>query len=665
MLNATKKAGNLAVSIKAKLVITVCVVLAVSIGFVAFFNLRGSNEALTKKTAENMLANAEAAAEGIGKEVAAMKAVVEVISADDRLRSGDAKVVVARLAEIRKAMPQIENLLLVEPGGAYIDAGGKTGSVASREYYKEILQTKKTVVSGDPVISQFSGKLVAVVITPVKGGQGYLAAGMQIDGITDYVLHRKIGDKGYTYAFGKSGIIFIHPDKKVAMKLNLLGGEASPDLAAMAKTAIGGEKSVREYEFDGTMRYAGCAPVPGTSWGVGTALLRTEALAVTKEMERQALLIAMIAMVLSGLIIYFIATKLINPVIRLVGAADRMADGDLTQNVSVAANDEVGRLSAAFNAMGANLRDLVRQIQKNAEQVAAASEELTATSDQSALAANQIAESIAGVAASAGQQSAAADDTAAVVEEMSASIQAVAVNAHQVAAQSAQAADKAKSGDLAVAKAVAQMDEIEETVNNSAGVVTQLGERSKEIGQIVDTIAGIAGQTNLLALNAAIEAARAGEQGRGFAVVAEEVRKLAEQSQEAAKQIAVLIGEIRNETDRAVTAMNDGTREVKSGAEAVKTAGAAFREIADLVSVVSEQVREISAAIQQMAAGSQQIVGSVKRMDELGKQSAGEAQGVSAAAEEQLAAMEEIASSSQSLAKLAQDLQSAVARFRI
>lgn len=225
--------------------------------------------------------------------------------------------------------------------------------------------------------------------------------------------------------------------------------------------------------------------------------------------------------------------------------------------------------------------------------------------------------------------------------------------------------DRANDGGQTIELAIAQMGKIETTVNSSAQVVSKLGERSKEIGQIVATISGIAGQTNLLALNAAIEAARAGEQARGFTVVAEEVRKLAEQSQEATKKIAVLIGEIQGDTDNAVVAMNNGTREVKSGADVVDSAGIAFREIVNLVSEVSSQVREISAAMQQMAAGSQQIISSVNKIDELGKKSIGETQNVSAAAEEQLVAMEEIASSSQVLAKLADELQTSVAGFQV
>ncbi|MDR3560835.1 MAG: methyl-accepting chemotaxis protein [Negativicutes bacterium] len=378
-----------------------------------------------------------------------------------------------------------------------------------------------------------------------------------------------------------------------------------------------------------------------------------------------AIIAALLAAILSLVIAFFAARSISRPVNQLVAVAQQVAKGDLTAHVKVDSRDEIGDLATAFNTMTAQLKTLIRHITTNAEQVAASSEELTASSEQAAQATNQIALSITDVAAGADEQMAAATETSAVVEQMSAGIQQMAANANQVAAQSAQAADKAKDGGKTVEKAVTQMAHIEETVNTSAKVVAKLGERSKEIGQIVDTISGIAGQTNLLALNAAIEAARAGEQGRGFAVVAEEVRKLAEQSQEAAKKIAELIGEIQGDTDEAVVAMNDGTREVKTGAEVVNAAGLAFQEIAELVTQVSGQVKEISAATQQIATGSQQIVGAVHKINQHSKTSAGEAQSVSAATEEQLASMEEIATSSEALAGLAQDLQAAVAKFRV
>lgn len=378
------------------------------------------------------------------------------------------------------------------------------------------------------------------------------------------------------------------------------------------------------------------------------------------------IVIIVIAFVIMGLTGWLINKMIANPLQLMVAVCGELAAGDFRDKPrKVSRKDEIGQVADALANMRSSLRSVLKRVNESTEQVAASSEELTASSEQSAQAASQVATSINDVANGSNEQLVAANEASAVVEQMSASIQQVAANTNLVAEQSAKAADKAKEGGQSVEKAVKQMGQVEETVNTSAQVVAKLGERSKEIGQIVDTISGIAGQTNLLALNAAIEAARAGEQGRGFAVVAEEVRKLAEQSQEAAGKIADMIGEIQGDTDKAVVAMNAGTSEVKTGAEVVNVAGIAFQEIVEMVTQVSGQVREISAAIQQMAGGSQQIVGAVKKIDGLSKASSAEAQSVSAATEEQLASMEEIASSSQTLAKLAQNLQAEVAKFQV
>jgi methyl-accepting chemotaxis protein len=374
----------------------------------------------------------------------------------------------------------------------------------------------------------------------------------------------------------------------------------------------------------------------------------------------------LVVFVILGLIGFFIARMITKPLQFMVSVCEELASGDFRDKQrQMLRKDEIGQLADALTEMRNKLRTVLKHVNESAEQVAASSEELTASAEQSAQAVTQVAGAINDVAQGAEKQSKAVDEASAVVEQMSAGIQQVAASSNQVAGNSFQAAEKANEGDKSVDKAISQMANIEQTVNNSAQVVAKLGERSKEIGQIVDTISGIAGQTNLLALNAAIEAARAGEQGKGFAVVAEEVRKLAEQSQDAAKQIATLIGEIQGDTDKAVVAMNEGTREVKVGTDVVTVAGQAFKEIKTLVTQVSEQVKEISAAMQQMAGGSQQIVASVKEIDSYSKIAVGQAQTVSAATEEQAASMEQIASSSQSLAKLAQDLQTDVSHFRV
>jgi methyl-accepting chemotaxis protein len=372
---------------------------------------------------------------------------------------------------------------------------------------------------------------------------------------------------------------------------------------------------------------------------------------------------------LIGITLSLSLTKmLIKPIKATTIYLDRMAEGDYGTAVNqtlLSRKDEFGEMGQSLASLRSNMRNLIGQMLRQSELLAASSEEMTASADQSAQVANQVAVSITDVAKGAEQQLCVANDTSTVVQQMSANIRQVASNANEVATQSAQAAKKTNEGNKSMNKAVKQINYIEKNVTASAALVAKFGERSKEIGQIVDTIAGIAGQTNLLALNAAIEAARAGEQGRGFAVVAEEVRKLAEQSQYSAKQIATLIGEIQSDTDKAVVAMRDGTLEVKLGAEVVNESGQILLEISLLITQVSGQVKEISSAIDQMAIGSQQFVDSVKQIDELSEKTAGEAQTISAATEEQSASMEEIASSSQALAQLALNLRDTASKFQI
>lgn len=413
------------------------------------------------------------------------------------------------------------------------------------------------------------------------------------------------------------------------------------------------------------------------NWVIGTGnwIDNIDILVATKASENHrklilnivfAVVIGFVGLVISALMAMYMSKKIADPVVAVAQSVQQVASGDLAaSDLTVSTNDEIGALINSFNVMKSNLRNLIKQVAAMAEQVASSSEELTATSEQSAEASTQMATSITEVAAGAAEQVKTVVKTTAVIEQMSANIQHVTDNVKDATKVSDRTATAAQAGEQAVNTAITQMANIEKTVIDSSQVIIKLGERSKEIGQIVDTISGIAGQTNLLALNAAIEAARAGEMGRGFAVVAEEVRKLAEQSQEASKQITDLITEIQADTDKAVSAMDVGTHEVRVGSEVVSTAGKAFSEIADLVDQVSVQIKEIASSVQELLAGSRQIITAVGEIDKITKITASETQTVSASTEEQSAAMEEIAASSQSLAHLAQDLQSAVVKFKV
>lgn len=383
--------------------------------------------------------------------------------------------------------------------------------------------------------------------------------------------------------------------------------------------------------------------------------------------DRISMGITAIAVLLASMLGWLIARLIVTPLSTLLTEVHRLAAGDLKnrQVHEVYYNDEVGQLTQEFDEMASHLHKLVKNISEASTQLALSSEDLNRSAEEAAKVTEQVTMAIEEVAQGAQSQSLVIDETVVSVENMVAAITHIADNSDTVSVAVSKTVDAAIAGAKSAESVAEQMNSIQETVESSAQAVKKLGDRSQEIGQIIDTISGIASQTNLLALNAAIEAARAGENGRGFAVVAEEVRKLAEQSKEAAAQIGAMISDVQSETGKAVTAMNMGSQEVKLGAQVVASAGENFKEITSLVNNVSSQSMEISAAIEEMSATSEEIAITVKNIDQVGRRAAGKTQTVSAATEEHSASIQEILAASQSLASTAKNLQDAVEFFKV
>ena len=375
-------------------------------------------------------------------------------------------------------------------------------------------------------------------------------------------------------------------------------------------------------------------------------------------------LAVIVGLLLGWIIVKQISTRL-NDVVKYLGI---LSTGDFSKAVSQSSledQSEFGSVSRAVDEMKNNVNSLIKQLGDAAQQLSASSEELTANAEQSAQASNQVAGSVTTVAEGAQRQLTLTDEANEIVHQISSAIQQVADNTGIVSDSAENTASKANEGEGAIKKAVSQMKIIEEKTNDTAMVICELEEKSKQIGQIVDAISNISGQTNLLALNAAIEAARAGEAGRGFSVVAEEVRKLAEQSQDAAKQITGLINEVQMKTNSAVEFMVMGKKEVDAGTQVVSLAGSSFEEILGMVRVMTLQISEISKAIADITSGTKKMVQAVDTIDQEGKKASEQTQTISAATEEQSASTEEIASASQHLASIAEDLQKAIQRFKI
>jgi methyl-accepting chemotaxis protein len=437
-----------------------------------------------------------------------------------------------------------------------------------------------------------------------------------------------------------------------------------------------------------------------------SARIKTESAAAASSSMTLVEIIAVIAVLLSLAITLILTRSIVGPLRRLTRAAERISEGDIATRVDMPAGreTEIGRLAGAFRSsvdylsemagvaeqvaagnlavhvqprserdvlgqafarMRERLAATIESIARNSIAVGTASTEMAESSQQAGLAVGEIAGAVGNVAEGAESQVHSLGQAREATVEVASACESSAAEARETVGAAREAREISEAGAAAARRASEAILAVHRSSTEITEQMRDLGAMSGQIGGIVDTITGIAEQTNLLALNAAIEAARAGEQGRGFAVVAEEVRKLAEESQQAAHSISGLIAKIQSGTSRAVTSVAAGSRQTEDGVEVVEEACAAFERIDASVSDMDERVHRIANAIGQIAASANGVRERLEHALGLAESSSASAEEVSATTEQTSASAQQVAASAGDLAHTAENLQDIVRQFTL
>ncbi|MGG1658928.1 methyl-accepting chemotaxis protein [Brevibacillus sp. NRS-1366] len=595
---------------------------------------------------------------------------IQILARTSDIQSDDAQ---AKNEFIRKFTEEMKlydgNTFIASDGKVTADTFPKSIGIdlGERQFFKDGMQDKSSF--SDVLIAKTTNNRSIIVASPVKGPSkeklGVLTGLVNVNQFTSTFLQNlNLGEGGYPILVDSKNQIQYHPNQDLIGKP--LEESALPqgltDILKAEKTT----KASFNYTDAGQEFVVTYSPIPATNFSLYLHIPTASITDAVSSVNDQAFIIVLAVVAVVSGIAYIVSQQVTRPIVEVANVANRISDGELTvEPLQIRTRDEVGQLSQSVNTMVENLRTIIQQVNATASDLASSAEELSVNAEHTSKATEQIAITIQEVAYGAEKQVKSVEDSVTAMQVVSTGTKQVTANAQYAAESAIEASQIAIEGNQALQIVISQMHSIDDTVNNIAEIVRRLGNSSQEIGQIVQVITAIAEQTNLLALNAAIEAARAGEQGRGFAVVADEVRKLAEQSAKSAQQIEKLITAIQLESNQAVLSMEKGTKEVTVGLEVVNNAGKSFEQIQDAVTQVASQIQEVKTHSVQMSVGTEQVVELVSLIEEVAENSADGTQNVSAATEEQLAAMEEVTSSANSLAKIAEELQSHVSRFKV
>ncbi len=538
---------------------------------------------------------------------------------------------------------------------------------------------KGEVCFSNVYMSESTNNAEIMYATPIKRNGsiiGALVGRKSATSLSEITEQMKYGKQGSAFILGEDGTFYAHRDRNLVLKQtnvinDIKANGIYKDLGNKIKELGNHKSGTYEYNLKGNKYIVSIISIPDTPWKLGLEAPESQ---ITKKVDdlTKILIIIALSYITAGIVISIILGQYITkPIINVVSVIDKIAQYDMSSeymdkaSAYVKRRDEIGIMANATVKLQENLKKLAENIASSAEMIAASSEELTATSQQAVLSANEVSGAIQGIASGANDQASDTEKGAAKMEQFGAIIENDLMLMENLNKSTNEVEKLKNEGFMILEVLIDKTNDTNHTANDIKSIIIQTNESTKKINEASHMIQDLASQTNLLALNAAIEAARAGEAGKGFSIVADEIRKLAEQSNQFSDGIIRDIEELTAKSEQAVNAMEEVASNLKEQTESVNTTSSKFEGIANAIENLKSSISHLNQSGKEMGIKKDEMVGIIENLSAISEENAAGTQEAAASIEEQTASMSEIASSSESLSALAEEMQNSIAKFKL